>query len=814
MGGEPGMPGAPGMPGMARPGRPGAPTEIVEEKKPPVPDDVTVWKTADYLQAKDEHDNLLAEAVEYLGKRFAGSGKADQAAALLTKLLERVEPEPEPEPEPEGELEGPPGQGRTAPPKGGRRHPSDEGKAYRTQRGHLAMPGDELGARPGPGGMAPRGTGRMGYRGGQRVEKKGLDSQTITAIVYALGANGSDPARQTLEKLLAGTFETDDNRTATEAALESLVDNPRPENEEILFRVLTAPEKIRAPRKKKEQPADEKAQQPPAEEAVGPSRRGQTGSSRYGRTGARRSGQTPSPGEERMTAGELQEMALSLIEPIASDAFRLKLAKYLVAREVPRPKRALLGNFLLESQAENVPAQVVFYLSDLLNNQMKEDFEADFTAYSSEAMEGILGIPDEPLHRPGARPKGRQPQGREEMFGGLDAPEEMPGGPRARPQTSRRPTTRKKTTGRPQSRAKTSGRSGRRSGGYGSGRGRSTGKQEEQAADPDFPYRLARQLWSPQFVAAIDARLEGVESLEEAAQLIMLASTMPIDSIRSRLHQTLQKHWTEGSGELDSAGLSGAVTSDPGFLILVKMLPRKQSAANKTGARTKTGRTTGRRTTGRRTTGRSTRGRSTTGRSRAGGGLSEATAKLADKAEETRKQSEQAGEDWMRVSEEFNRALCERLEAAAMAAAGKADRSNQSAGDSPVELHPDANIVAEYHLNWPQDVQKKLSEVAVGSTQLHYVRIEEKARFTSVLGYYRRKFTSCRTHEIEQGTWLDNLRIGADPGRKSSIDVFITKIEDDPDRPNDEEEELIVEILSIDVKDPAPEKPERRSGSP
>ena len=63
-------------------------------------------------------------------------------------------------------------------------------------------------------------------------------AKLVETIVAALGDNGSEPARKTLEQILAGTLTTDDDKAAVEAALKTLVAHPCAENDALLFRVL------------------------------------------------------------------------------------------------------------------------------------------------------------------------------------------------------------------------------------------------------------------------------------------------------------------------------------------------------------------------------------------------------------------------------------------------------------------------------------------------------------------------------------------------------------------------------------------------
>ena len=87
--------------------------------------------------------------------------------------------------------------------------------------------------------------------------------------------------------------------------------------------------------------------------------------------------------------------------------------------------------------------------------------------------------------------------------------------------------------------------------------------------------------------------------------------------------------------------------------------------------------------------------------------------------------------------------------------------------------------------------------------EIHYVRIEEKARLVTTVGYYKRQLRVRDTQPVDKGEWLDSLRIAAEKADWTrSIDVLITRAEEDPDRDPAEAEELIIQILSIEMKDP------------
>jgi hypothetical protein len=178
----------------------------------------------------------------------------------------------------------------------------------------------------------------------------------------------------------------------------------------------------------------------------------------------------------------------------------------------------------------------------------------------------------------------------------------------------------------------------------------------------------------------------------------------------------------------------------------------------------------------------------------------------------------QAERDWMKTSEGLVRAWCERLHAAglARAAGGAAARpgGTEPNANLPVKLHPQANVVSEYHLNWPGDLGAKLSGIAPGPMEVHYLRIVDKGDPTKRLGFYRRQLQlkAPDVHPIENGSWMDRVqRVPKTEeqgpidktGWRRSVDILITTVQANPEPARGEETELVIEILSIEMKDPA-----------
>jgi hypothetical protein len=674
---------------------------------------------------------------------------------------------------------------------------------------YMEGPGYEEGP---PGGYLPPGYGApgMGPGGGRSGSRQGFVVQLIRAVVSALGVNDSKTAHTTLKEVVEGTFETDDNRVATMATLETFVVHLCPEYEDLLYRCLTEPDKLR-------------------ELGGGGQRRG-PGSSPYGPSGDEMYGAgypsgAAGAGRGPLSAEELQQHAFSVVAPKASEQFRARLAEHLAKPDTPQYYVDLFVDYLHDATPENVAAQMVLYRAPTILPETKEIIEENFLVFSSDALAGILGVPAESRAR--RRPRQRQRGGRgmypggpgypgmedeeaymEDEYMGADADymegpgyeEAGPAGgfPMGPPGSGMAPGS-TRGSGRPSryDRQATGARPSR----YDAAQpGALPGAQAPemgrfQPADPDLPYRLAGQMWSGQMSKLVEGRLSQVDSLDNHARLLLLASTMPLDSTRSTLHQVLQRRWEDGPGGLESAGLFDAVISDPGFLVLVKMLPRKPPEQP---------------TTPRPGLNRMRRGR-TPGQRGAYGPAEEEEGMMGPDGEgymmedqqgpgrgpgRTPKEPDYA---WMAASEELVRVVCERLLAAARAGGA------QSEGELPFEVRADASVVAEYHLDWPAAEQEKLSGVPLGQMKLHYVRAELDTRLSTLESFYERQLSSTKLYPIHNGSWMESLGTVPDTDWKRSVDLMFTATVP-AGQQLDKRAELpvTVDVLCIDIKNPQP----------
>ena len=288
--------------------------------------------------------------------------------------------------------------------------------------------------------------------------------------------------------------------------------------------------------------------------------------------------------------------------------------------------------------------------------------------------------------------------------------------------------------------------------------------------EPKWAGKVAGQLWSQEFVAGLTARLPRVESLREAASLMLLASTLPNDTVRAALYQTLTKHWEDGPAALGAAGLEAHAWCEPGFAVLVKICYRRNFPTPETNdvqfVRTR-----------------------------------------ALSRERLLAASRYAA--WMQAGQ----AIANRL-AALPSKPGPVVHGTASSSELPVTLDSPQDVIAEYQLDWPSAMRDTLLGLRLDPLSVHYVKIEEKARPSKVLTHYKQQLKlgdrvkfremgrETEVHESAARIWFDHLSVGSTPDRVRSLDIVIRPANPDLPMMHDQERKMIVEILAIEINDP------------
>ena len=565
---------------------------------------------------------------------------------------------------------------------------------------------------------------------------------------------------------------------ATSAALKALVDNPCLANEAVLYRALTVPETFRLPTEEgSESPAAAQSDpREPSEEKTSEPEKAET-----------------------VTAEMLRATTLPLIEKSASMRLRVELTKYLFGTPAVELRDPLVG-MIMVSNPRNVAAQIGLYGRHETGQELKDEFATYFTTYSASALGRILGIstaqqkelpsmvnlpqmqqpgapagdapwvafgqkpPASGSRRPGMTGRGSgmgmeegMNEGMEEdMYGGMEdmmepppdmdmgMEEDMYGGMEDMNMGSGMEEGSRGGDRQPARRAAQPAPADTAS---------AKAFAEGSSADPGLPYDLIRALWHANLLSTVAERLDGIESLENSAQLISLASTVPNDEIRSRLYKALNANWQEGPlGLTAAAKLPELGVADPGFLAVVKMMPRKQRPARR------------------------------------------------PEAKQTPTSPEDLSSyDWLQTSFETFKDLCIRFHAAALNESG---RKSTALKNLPFKLHPDAAPVAAFQVDWQARVGNKAPGVRLDTLNVSYVRIEETALFATRRSFYQREAKQATQRDFGNGVWFDGIGEGSQPGLKRTIDVLITRSEGEAEGRGRQAEPLVIEILSVEVKDP------------
>ena len=380
------------------------------------------WTVDDFLTAHEDRDPSLPQAAAFLGKSAATN---EESLWLLTQMLELP--------------------------------PIDRNSIPATARN----------AEDGPSPAASS------------------SGKVAAVILPAFAVNSSPLARDTLEQVLRGKIQVDmTDAQAVETILKALLlQQPASQFEDLMYQILSAPEKWRA--------AD----------------------------------------DERLTPDALQLACFKVVQPVATPAFRARMAQHLVHADTPPAHRERFGDWLASAAPDNLPAQIVLHNSDLLSPAAKARFRDLFARQNSVALDQLLGTTAAGIAAPTAITPGTTSPG------GLFVA------------TARQPVI---------------------------------AGEKPKPLDPAL--EATRLLWTPPFIDAIAADLGQVRDLGVERELMLLACNLPFANVRSSLHQVLLRHWDQGVAPFEKAKLTFESIRDPGFLLLAKSMPREEAKPPRPGA--------------------------------------------------------------------------------------------------------------------------------------------------------------------------------------------------------------------------------------
>jgi hypothetical protein len=270
---------------------------------------------------------------------------------------------------------------------------------------------------------------------------------------------------------------------------------------------------------------------------------------------------------------------------------------------------------------------------------------------------------------------------------------------------------------------------------------------------PVDPQSAAKWLWSDGLTSAVERRLLSLDALDKGKRSILLASTLPSPSVRDAMVRTLKMHWDEDPKTIDAVG----GTAEPGFLVVLKRLPRKDVPPRHVPT--------------------------------AGVKTPKAAAWIKAKQED-----EKAASRWMQFSENVLRAMCRRFRSAATA--------KVNVDEVSVKPHPSAEVIAAYRRDLPDVFRTDADDRPACVLRIRYVRIEQRGRPSRILAYYRRQLPNGQERTTKDDFWIESLTLTED-GMSRSVDVLITKPKGTAPGMADQEQRVVVELATVECAENA-----------
>jgi hypothetical protein len=314
--------------------------------------------------------------------------------------------------------------------------------------------------------------------------------------------------------------------------------------------------------------------------------------------------------------------------------------------------------------------------------------------------------------------------------------------------------------------------------------------------------RFAKQLWRPDFIQEVVSRVDSDEISLANSPLLTLAAAIPSDSVRKSLLRKLAEFSTDDDTAAQFSSLFSEEGYDPGWLVILKQLPRedpkvsagktiaKSGSVNKDSAATQL----------------STKEQSTrrlwlkTSEKFLRGVIDRLSKTDTDRPGFVNARGEQRL-DPVESSEEFDSLLQAPTPAKKPVAAKARRRDTPPDVDVGISLHEGAEVKNACLLNWPADFRGGLQSLATGQLLVRYVRLTSESDIDTVARFYQNQLKTSQLRTVSKGRWVDSLT-KLDDGQVRSLDVLITRTGTGPSPARGTPEKIIVDILSVQIPDP------------
>jgi len=289
---------------------------------------------------------------------------------------------------------------------------------------------------------------------------------------------------------------------------------------------------------------------------------------------------------------------------------------------------------------------------------------------------------------------------------------------------------------------------------------------------PDWLDCIGTKLWDSPFIDFLDLQHQALTTLAQRPSAVALAVLIPNNTMRADLRRTLSRHWFEGPKAIRTLPAADYPLAEPGFITVLKSLIRENRVRSSPQLR---------------------------------------SAKPARLNLDTERNSDEppkssSDTDWNTLLEELVRDYCRRSHMASLARSAAAYRDGAASShecrktDSPIPPLPGCEVSAAYSIDWPGEYVSHLPNMAGNALSLNYQRIEKRMKLSKPLIYYRHQVKSCIERPIPDGLWLDGFVELKGEEHLRSVDVLITCPTNSTLKSATEEQELTIEILSIEVR--------------
>ncbi|MEZ6126610.1 MAG: hypothetical protein R3C49_26100 [Planctomycetaceae bacterium] len=255
---------------------------------------------------------------------------------------------------------------------------------------------------------------------------------------------------------------------------------------------------------------------------------------------------------------------------------------------------------------------------------------------------------------------------------------------------------------------------------------------------------VASTLWSSQTADFVVSELDRGDSTDGVA-LVAFAANFPSDRVRHALYGLLQRSYDGGNRTISSPGFFRHDAHDPGFLTVMKSLPRERPTKPATPAP-------------------NPNAQQYAGE---GGPMAAAPPVVADTP----------AESWVMGTREVLLSLRDRLRGAAD------DPSLQYDGLPRIRLHPNAEAEKSIMIQVGGDQNSATGDIS--ETTVYYascrITVQRESEAQKILDYYEKRIKAYVRPDMSMGLmWFDGVKANSEDGTRESLDVLIEQVGNRP----------------------------------